>query len=97
MPEERFFKKMKAYWQWWKEERHKDKFNISVFRVLTITISKGRKENLRRLTKQADDNRQGSEMFLFAYQNDYNLEEPESILKPIWQSPKNDKLHHLLE
>ena len=97
MPEERFFKKMKAYWQWWKEERHKDKFNISVFRVLTITISKGRKENLRRLTKQADDNWQGSEMFLFAYQNDYNLEEPESILKPIWQSPKNDKLHHLLE
>jgi len=97
MPEERFLNKMRAYWQWWKEEGHKDKFNISVFRVLTINISESRKENLRQITKRADDNRRGSDMFLFACEKDYNLEEPETILKPIWQSPKNDNLHHLLE
>jgi len=97
MEHKRFLDKMRGYWQWWKEEGHKDRFNISVFRVLTITISKERKENLRRITKQADDNRQGSEMFLFACEKDYNLETPESILNPIWQSPKNDNLHYLLE
>lgn len=97
MPEERFLKKMKAYWQWWKEEGHKDRFNISVFRVLTVTISEDRKENLRQMTKQVDDRRRGSDMFLFACQKDCNLEKPESILKPIWQSPRDDKYHHLLE
>jgi len=94
---ERFLKKMKAYWQFWQEEGHKKKFNISVFRVLTITISEERKENLRKITKKADERQRGSEMFLFACQKDYNLEEPESILKPIWQSPRDDKHHHLLE
>jgi hypothetical protein len=94
---ERFFKKMKAYWQWWQEEGHKKKFNISVFRVLTITISEERKENLRKITKKADERQRGSEMFLFACEKDYNLEKVESILKPIWKSPRDETLHHLLE
>ena len=97
MPEERFLKKMKAYWQWWKEEGHKDRFNISVFRVLTVNTSESRKENLRQRTKRVDDRQRGSDMFLFTCDKNYNLEEPETILKPIWQSPKNDNLHHLLE
>jgi len=97
MEDKRFLAKMQGYWQWWKEEGHKDRFNISVFRVLTVTISEERKENLRQITKKADDSQRGSEMFLFACEKDYNLEEPESILKPIWQSPRDDKCHHLLE
>ena len=90
MPAKRFLNKTRAYWQFWKEEGHKDRFNISVFRVLTIAISEKRKENLRRLTRK-------SEMFLFACKKDYNLEKPESVLEPIWQSPKDDKCHYLLE
>jgi hypothetical protein len=97
MPEERFLNKMRAYWQWWKEGGHKDRFNISVFRVLTVNTSESRKENLRQRTKRVDDRQRGSDMFLFTCDKNYNLEEPESILKPIWQSPKNDDLHHLLE
>ena len=97
MQGKRFLSKMQAYWQWWLEEGHKEKFDISVFRVLTITISKKRKENLRKITKRADDRQKGSEMFLFTCQKDYNLEKPESVLKPIWQSPKDNSWHHLLE
>ncbi|GAG56075.1 unnamed protein product [marine sediment metagenome] len=97
MEGKRFLSKMRAYWQWWLEEGHKKKFNISVFRVLTITVSKKRKENLRKITKRADDRRRGSEMFLFSCQKDYNLEKPESILKQIWQSPKDNSWHYLLE
>ena len=97
MEDKKFLDKMRGYWQWWKEEGHKDKFNISVFRVLTVNTSESRKENLRQRTKQVDDRQRGSDMFLFTCDKNYNLEEPESILKPIWQSPKNDNLHHLLE
>jgi len=97
MSQDRFLKKTRAYWQYWREEKQKKKFNISKFRVLTITISQERKDNLRSTTKKAGDNKQGSEMFLFACEKDYNLEKPESVLKPIWQSPKDDRKHHLLE
>jgi DNA-binding HxlR family transcriptional regulator len=97
MQGKRFLSKMQAYWQWWLEEGHNKKFDISVFRVLTITISRKRKENLRKITKRADDRKQGSEMFLFTCQKDYNLKKPESILKQIWQSPKDNSWHHLLE
>lgn len=97
MSQDRFFKKMLAYWQYWSEEKQKDKFNISKFRVLTLTISQERKDNLRAITKRAGDNKQGSEMFLFACEKDYNLDKPDSVLKPIWLSPKDDKKHHLLE
>jgi hypothetical protein len=90
MTTKRFLNKTRAYWQFWKEEGHKDRFNISVFRVLTITISEKRKENLRRLARE-------SEMFLFACEKMYNLGRPETILKPIWQSPKDNSWHHLLE
>ena len=90
MPHKRFLKKTKAYWQFWAEEKHKDKFNISVFRVLTITKTEERKEGLRQQTRE-------SEMFLFACQKNYNIKKPETILDPIWQSPKNDQWHHLLE
>jgi len=97
MKDKKFLDKMRGYWQWWKEEGHKDKLNISVFRVLTVTISEGRKESLRQITRRADDNQRGSDMFLFTCEKNYNLNELETILKPIWQSPKNDNLHHLLE
>lgn len=97
MTQERFLNKMKAYWYYWKENQHKKKLEIDSFRVLTITKSQERKENLRELTKQADDRKNGSEMFWFTSEENYNLKDPQSILKPIWQTPRDDTWHHLLE
>lgn len=97
MTTKRFLNKMKAYWQWWLEEKCKDKLSVSKFRVLTITISEKRKENLREITKKANDGKEGSNMFLFACEKNYSIENPESMLDPIWQSLKDDKYHHLLE
>lgn len=93
MTDERFLKKMIAYWEWWKVKGHEEKFHIKNFRVLTITKSEARKENLRKITRQADPTGRGSEMFLFACANDYNLDDPASILEAIWQSPKDDSRH----
>jgi len=93
MTDTRFLKKMSAYWQWWKVGGHEKKFRVKNFRVLTITKSEARKENLRRITRQADPVGRGSEMFLFACAKNYNLDEPEEILAPIWQSPKDESRH----
>lgn len=97
MTNQRFLNKMRTYWNYWKEGRHKEKQGIESFRVLTITKTEARKENLRRITKEADDNKTGSVMFWFTSEENYNPENPETILKPIWQTPKDDSQHQLLE
>lgn len=97
MTNERFLTKMKGYWNFYKQGKHKQKFDINAFRVLTITKSKARAENLRRVAKKADDNQAGSAMFWFASEDNYSLEKFETILQLIWRTPKDETLHHLLE
>ena len=98
MDNPRFLRKMKAYWVWgMKEKRHTKRFGIKAFRVLTITKSEQRKENLRRITQRADDRQRGSLMFWFATEKEYSSQKPESILEAIWQTAKDNKLHSLLE
>ena len=71
---------------------------IMNFRVLTITPSEERKQNLcRRVTKGADPRKQGSGMFLFASEKSYSLKEPDEVLAPIWVSPKDEVKQQLLE
>jgi len=97
MTNARILKKMKAYWNWWKQGRHTEKFGIKAFRVLTITKTEKRKENLRGITKKADDRQRGSLMFWFTSEKKYSLQKPESILESIWQTAKDDSFHNLLE
>jgi len=97
MTNARFLKKMKAYWNWWKQGKHTKRFGIKAFRVLTITKTEKRKENLREITKKADDRQRGSLMFWFTSERNYSLQKPESILDAIWQSPKDNNYHSVLE
>lgn len=93
----RFLKKMEAYWNWWKQGRHTRKFGIKAFRVLTIAKTEKRKENLRKITQKADDQQTGSLMFWFTSEENYHINRPESILGPIWQTPKDSKLYSILD
>jgi len=97
MTNARFFKKMKAYWHWWKQGKHTKRFGIKAFRVLTITKTEKRKQNLREITKKADDRQKGSLMFWFTSEKNYSLQKPETILEPIWQTAKEDIYHRILE
>lgn len=97
MTNERFLHKMQGYWHFYTQGKHQQKFGIDSFRVLTVTKSKMRAENLRRVAKKADDKQMGSAMFWFTSEENYNPEKPETILQPIWQTPKDATLHHLLE
>ena len=94
---ERMLNKFKGYWNWRLEGGQKRKLGIANFRVLTVCISEERAENLRQIARKADGNQAGSEMFWFACEKGYNLENSEKLLEPIWKTPKNDNPHCLLE
>ena len=87
---------MRTYWKWHRGKRHEKTLGIQNFRVLTITKSEERAEDLCRITKNADDRRTGSNMFLFLSETQYSLKKPEAVLSPIWASPKGEK-HGILE
>lgn len=87
---ERVIQKITAYWRWKEEGRHEKRFNIQRFRVLFITISEERKENIRKIAKNGISRAGGYPMFLFACEKNYDFTEPATILKPIWQSPADE-------
>lgn len=93
----RYLNKLRAYWHFWKSGKHIGKYGNKGFRVLTITLSDQRRNNLRDIARQADDNKSGSFMFWFANENDYQLDDPKSILKKIWTTPADDKTHALFD
>jgi len=96
MTNARYFNKMRAYWLWWQQGLSK-KLGIESFRVLTITKTEQRKENLKKVTKKADDRQLGSSIFWFTTKENYHLGDPKMILRKIWQTPKDETNHNILE
>lgn len=94
---DRFLEQMKKYWKYQRRAKRGEIKGLTAFRVLVTTEGEVRKNNLRETTKKADDEQTGVQLFWFTSEKDYNMDNPDSILQPIWQTPKNDELHHLLE
>jgi hypothetical protein len=84
------------YWRHNREKSFQPSLGISHFRVLTITPNEKRAENLCIAAKDADDQKTGSNLFLFLSEKQYSLEKPDAILAPLWASAKGEK-HALLE
>lgn len=94
----RFLRKMRGYWIYWKRGLHTKRYHIRNFRVLTVTNSQKRVENLARVTQKADDRKQGSKMFWFTHDKQIRLDDPQSIVGAIWKTPiEGDGLHSLLD
>lgn len=93
MPTERFWKKLTAYRAWWKQGGSKKKLGAEHFRVLTITPSNKRRDNLREVAKRVKP----AGMFWFAAEKSYSANKPGSIFEAIWINAKDDKAHSLLE
>lgn len=91
MTNDRYLKKMRGYWHYGRQKKHEERYDISSFRVLTLTLTEQRENNLVRVTKKADDRQVGSPMFWFTNEKKIDLEHPASILAPIWQTPKDGK------
>jgi len=97
MSQKRFLRKMQVYQQWRKDAGHRRQLRIAAFRVLIITISEQRCENLRVLARKVYANQKGSAMFLFACERHFNLNEPGTILGPIWRAPIDDTYHRVID
>jgi hypothetical protein len=95
MAQKDFLNKLRAYWLWWRAGKHKEKFGINRFIVLTIALTSERAQNLFELSKRADDRGTGSSMFWFTTLHQltkpsettyWSLEEPERVLGKIWMT-----------
>jgi hypothetical protein len=93
MTNHKYFEKLKSYHHFWKNEidgkAHPS--GMQAFRVLTLTLSEARKENLRRTAQDVG----GSNMFWFACERAWR-EKPQDLLSAIWQTPKDDTLKSML-
>jgi hypothetical protein len=95
-----FFLKLRGYWLFWLEQKQRAAQGLpamTAFRVLTTCRSRERAEGLRQIAREADDRKQGSFMFWFVPEELYDPYQPESLWQPIWQTPRDEQVHCLLE
>ncbi len=98
---DRFLKQMEKYIEYqstWKKEMGQNKDGTDKgFRVLVVALSDEKVGNLRKKMREAENKWLGSRMFWFTSETKFNPENPETILQLIWQTPKDDTFHSLLE
>jgi protein involved in plasmid replication-relaxation len=80
----RFTRKLLAYAAYSRTEKHKEKFGIQKFRVLTVTSSRARCRNLVQAAAAAEDLREAAGIFLFTTEEKLALSRPETIFEKIW-------------
>jgi Replication-relaxation len=97
----RFVQKVKAYARLWESGLYQETYGRAMFRVLTLARTLERRDNLRRATqslaKSSDD--PVLSLFSFGCVTDYTLDDPATLLGPIWRSakPGDEAFHRLLE
>lgn len=98
MSNARFNNKIRAYWHWWRQGGSRKKLGVSNFRVLTITISDQRRNNLVKTAQEAVE-KGGEYMFWFCCIKDIDINKPESVLQNIWRTAgqADAKLHSIME
>ncbi|MEM4408037.1 MAG: replication-relaxation family protein [Candidatus Caldarchaeum sp.] len=64
-----------------------DSQTITHFRVITITPTLRRLKHLQEQARLIDDEQRGYRAFLFALETDYDIQEQDRILAPIFRSP----------
>lgn len=88
MTHDRYLAKLQAYYHYWLQHRRQDR-GLPGFRVLTLTISPERCENLRRLAQSIDGGGRGLNLFWFLCEQDYQTT-PQLLIAPIWRTPTDD-------
>lgn len=89
MPNTRFYrKKVLGYIEYYRRSKHREAYKISEFRVLTTTLTKERRDNLRETIQNRLAERilsaRNRKRFVFACEKDYGVAKPASILSKIW-------------
>ena len=92
----KLFSRYDAYWHMWQQGIFYRKYEVKSLLVLTVTKSESRKDNMREMARFAGRQNNGSQLFWFtsATQFEHN---PLALLDPIWQTPRDDRLHSLTD
>ncbi|MFI5093739.1 MAG: replication-relaxation family protein [Candidatus Acidiferrales bacterium] len=88
----RFTAKLKAFAAYFEERRQQDKFGIRYFRVLTVTTSPTRAQNLISAGGAEDDVRSLGRLFLFSDETALSLKTPERVLGNIWTAVTGEEI-----
>lgn len=88
----RFRAKLLAYQSYYNAGGHTQQHGIKGYRVLTITPSSQRRDNLKALTTDLDN----PNAYLFASETDYDPTAPQQLLMPIWYVGTNPQPRELL-
>ena len=90
------YRKLAAYWQLYRA-RIAEHAGISSFRVLTVTTSETRVDNMRSIARAMDPKQKGSALFLFTTADRIALDDPApSLTAPIWSSPIQNEATRVL-
>ena len=92
-----YYKKMVGYWTSWEKGLFEKTFGFKNARVLTITKSRGRIENMIDAEKKIDPKGQGSKMFLFLEGEKLKLDNPGAVLEKIWRNGKDNHPTSLID
>jgi hypothetical protein len=94
----RMLTRMKGYYHLWLQRQRLHQLQTNSFRVLVVTTSTARMENLIRTARQVRNGNGGANLFWFTTFNQYDLGQPQSILAPIWKRsvPEEDTRFSLL-
>lgn len=102
----RWLKKMLAYYHWWDQKKHTEKFGIKNFRVISVCPNAFQRDSRLETTKKVKTNKAGEKMgpvgsrlFWFVSDEDYTLKNAENILKTIFKVARvgGEEGHRILE
>jgi Replication-relaxation len=96
MSNARYLAKLKAYYHFWATQIRAGKHlsGMTRFRVLTVTLSEERKDNLRETAREVDADGKAPNLFWFACERSYR-DVPEQVMSPIWQTLQDETLKSL--
>lgn len=91
----RMERKLVGYYHWWQQDGPQTRFGVNNIRVLIITTSDKRMENLREKALNVRNDRKGSRLFWFSTQDKVNLQEPTTVLDDIWKTGSSENGNRL--
>jgi Replication-relaxation len=96
MSNSRYLAKLKAYYHFWATQIRSGTHpsGMTRFRVLTVTLSQERKDNLRETAHEVDAEGKAPNLFWFACERSYR-DVPQQVMGPIWQTLQDDMLKSL--
>jgi len=89
-------KKVLGYYKYYQDKIQTQRYGIKGFRVLIITKTSQREENLRGKTKDFKPALKDRTLYWFTCEKNYNLENPETILSKIWLTPGDNEARSIL-